>query len=201
MRLVEVYNARLTGRERRRAFIRDRGLLNVKRMQVGASPFCEFPLCRAVVQTPGGTNCDTNTCHTGSGRGRAVYSFSQEKAVRTRSCRSIVLAKRGQSGLGHISGWLISFDIKSIQLFCTACIFDFFVVFMWLLSAASSKQSNFPRYLVHVLLSRVTKDSVILRTRRLSRWRSDGARRTRGSSMPGCGRWRGISRSRSTRCL
>ena len=33
VRLVDVYNARLTGREQRRAFIRDRGLLNVKRMQ------------------------------------------------------------------------------------------------------------------------------------------------------------------------
>ncbi|EIE22880.1 hypothetical protein COCSUDRAFT_1634, partial [Coccomyxa subellipsoidea C-169] len=33
VRLVEVYNARLSGREERRAFIRDRGLLNVKRMQ------------------------------------------------------------------------------------------------------------------------------------------------------------------------
>ena len=32
--VVEVYNARLTVRERRRAFIRDRGLLNVRRMQV-----------------------------------------------------------------------------------------------------------------------------------------------------------------------
>lgn len=83
VRLVEVYNARLTGRERRRAFIRDRGLLNVKRMQVGASPFCGFPLCRAVVRTPGGTDCDT-----GSGRGR----------------QSTVLAKRRQSGLGHIGG-------------------------------------------------------------------------------------------------
>lgn len=56
VRLVEVYNARLTGRERRRAFIRDRGLLNVKRMQVGASPFVGF-LCaelwcgRLVAQT------------------------------------------------------------------------------------------------------------------------------------------------------
>ncbi len=38
VRLVEVYNARLSGREERRAFIRDRGLLNVKRMQVG--PLC-----------------------------------------------------------------------------------------------------------------------------------------------------------------
>lgn len=34
VRLVDVYNARLTAREQRRAFIRDRGLLNVKRMQV-----------------------------------------------------------------------------------------------------------------------------------------------------------------------
>lgn len=34
LRVVEVYNARLSGRERRRNFIRDRGLLNVKRMQV-----------------------------------------------------------------------------------------------------------------------------------------------------------------------
>ncbi len=34
LRLIEIYNARLTERERRRQFILDRGLLNVKRQQV-----------------------------------------------------------------------------------------------------------------------------------------------------------------------
>jgi len=34
LRLIEIYNARLTERERRRQFILDRGLLNVKSQQV-----------------------------------------------------------------------------------------------------------------------------------------------------------------------
>lgn len=34
LRMVEFYNDRLTDRERRRDFLRARGLLNMKRMQV-----------------------------------------------------------------------------------------------------------------------------------------------------------------------
>ena len=34
LRMVEFYNARLTEREKRRDFLRARGLLNMKRMQV-----------------------------------------------------------------------------------------------------------------------------------------------------------------------
>ena len=37
LRLVEIYNVRLTERERRRHFILDRGLLNIKNQQVLAA--------------------------------------------------------------------------------------------------------------------------------------------------------------------
>ena len=40
LRVVGVYNARLTQRERRRDFLRDRGLLNLRRMQVGGPDPC-----------------------------------------------------------------------------------------------------------------------------------------------------------------
>lgn len=36
LRMVAIYNERLEERERRRAFVADRGLLNVKAQQVGA---------------------------------------------------------------------------------------------------------------------------------------------------------------------
>ena len=41
LRLIEIYNARLTERERRRQFILDRGLLNIKSQQVSATSASE----------------------------------------------------------------------------------------------------------------------------------------------------------------
>ena len=43
LRLIEIYNARLTERERRRQFILDRGLLNVKSQQVSARALTTTP--------------------------------------------------------------------------------------------------------------------------------------------------------------
>ena len=57
VRLVEIYNARLTDRERRRHFILDRGLLNVKRQQV------TLPLCPALHRGPSYLCCSLAAPH------------------------------------------------------------------------------------------------------------------------------------------
>ena len=44
LHVVEIYNARLTQRERRRDFLRDRGLLNLRRMQVRGSVMLLIPV-------------------------------------------------------------------------------------------------------------------------------------------------------------
>ena len=52
LQLVATYNARLSEREYRRAFILDRGLLNVKRFQVRASVRCGQVLMSKVESVP-----------------------------------------------------------------------------------------------------------------------------------------------------
>lgn len=71
LRLVEIYNIRLTERERRRHFILDRGLLNIKRQQVSARRPVPIPVrtclaipCPATPCPP----CWTAACLTASKR-------------------------------------------------------------------------------------------------------------------------------------